>query len=111
MNYTSFIVKIVGQPQQSFFPDQTSVTEVLVKFAPIRNNKAINIFQISICGKLASDVAKYYQKNDYIIIEGYISLRKNLSNNLIIGSAKQIEISVFKIYPFPLTSDFKKNLN
>jgi len=108
MNYTSFIVKIVGKPEQSFFHDGTSVTEMLVKFPPIRNIKTTDIFQITIWGTLAYDVIKYYKINDYIIIEGYISLRESISNNFSFPNDKQVEISVFKIYPFLLSSNIKK---
>ena len=40
---------------------------------------------------------KYYKINDSIVIEGYISVRNNGTTK-----NKQIEISVFKIYPFLL---------
>ncbi len=99
MNYTSFIVKIVGKPEQSFFHDDTSVTEMLVKFSSVRNIKTTDIFQIAIWGTLAHDVIKYYKINDYIIIEGYISLRTNNYDDFSSLLNKQVEISVSKIYP------------
>lgn len=106
MNYASFIVKIVGQPKQTFPDNQTALTTILVKFSQNRNNEKSlgSIFQISIWGNLAYDVAQYYQINDYIVIEGYISIRENLFNKSFLTSTKQIEISVFKIYPFLLKS-------
>jgi len=49
-------------------------------------------------------VAKYYQSDDYIIIEGYISL-KNINNDKDLNLLdKQIEISVLKLYPLLLKS-------
>jgi hypothetical protein len=60
------------------------------------------IVHVSIWGKLSYDSAKYYQPDDYIIIEGYILIKNiNIGNieNLI---DKQIEISVFKLYPLLL---------
>ena len=33
MNYSIFIVKIIQNPEQSFFEDDTSVTEVLIQSA------------------------------------------------------------------------------
>ena len=57
-----------------------------------------------IWGNLSDNMTKYYQVNDYVIIEGYISRRKsNLKNYNI---ANEIEISVFKIYPFALDNAF-----
>jgi len=41
----------------------------------------------------------YYKINDYIIIEGYISLRTSNYDDFSSLLNKQVEISVFKIYP------------
>jgi len=105
MNYTSFIVKIVKEPEQSFFQNNTVVTEMLVKFIPTRK-KNLNIkdtFQISIWENSSYETIKYYQLYDYIVIEGYISLRPSfLSSGQTSQTDKQIEISVFKHYPFLL---------
>jgi len=102
MNYVSFIVKIIGKPEQSFFEDEISVTEVLVKLCQIGKNKVEIPLRLSIWGNLAYEVKQYYQINDYIIIEGYISLRESISDRYQIPNDKQVEISVFKIYPFLL---------
>jgi single-stranded DNA-binding protein len=104
MNYATFIVQIIEQPEQSFFKENISVAEVFVKFAPIQPKKSVEIFKISVWGNLADDLMKYYQVNDYVIIEGYISLRDNIHNdsfNLI--KDKEVEISIFKIYPLILS--------
>lgn len=98
MNYSNFIVKIIEVPRQSFFKDNTSMVEILVKFPQIRENKLASTLRLSIWGDLAYDVIKYYNVNDYIIVEGYISLKSLISDYL--TSDKQVEISVFKIYPF-----------
>jgi len=107
MNYTSFIGKIIKKPQQSFFNNNTSVTEITIKFPQLRNSDLGNILHLSIWGNLASDYIEYYEVNDYIVIEGYISLRESLSNNLNSNKDKRVEISVFKIYPFILNGKDK----
>ena len=104
MNYANFIVKILEKPKQRFFNSNISVTEILVKFSQIRKNNRGAIFKLSIWGNLAYEVAQYYQVNDYIVIEGYISLRENLSNQFTFVLDKHVEISVFKIYPFLLNN-------
>ena len=104
MNYSIFIVKIIQSPEQSFFEDDTSVTEVLVKFPQFLNRNFSDIFQISVWGNLAHDVAKYYDVNDYLIIEGYISLRDNHSDNFGTKKDKQLEFTVAKLYPFLLNN-------
>jgi len=95
MNYSTFIVKIIKKPVQSFFKNNISLTELVVQFPQIRNKNCKNTFQVSVWGNLSYDIIKYYQQNDYLVIEGYISLRNKNENK----NNKEIEISVFKIYP------------
>lgn len=98
MNYVNFIVKIIGKPEQSFFENKICITEVLVKLCQTKKNKLEIPLRLSIWGNLGYDIIKYYKIDDYIIIEGYISLRENIFDSS--TSDKQIEVSVFKCYPF-----------
>ena len=102
MNYVIFTVKVIKNSGQSFFSDGTSLTELTVQLPQIRKNNSKIIMQISVWGKLSYDVAKYYQPDDYIIIEGYISIRNSNLAQTINLIDKQIEISVFKVYPLLL---------
>jgi single-stranded DNA-binding protein len=104
MNYVIFAVKVIKNSGQSFFADGTSLTELIVQLPQVRNNNTKVILQVSIWGKLSYDVAKYYQPEDYIIIEGYISLKNINTDNLFNLLDKQVEISVFKLYPLLLKS-------
>ena len=104
MNYVIFAVKVIKNSGQSFFADGTSLTELIVQLPQVRNNNTKIILQVSIWGKLSYDVAKYYQPEDYIIIEGYISLKNINTDNLVNLLDKQVEISVFKLYPLLLKS-------
>jgi len=104
MNYGSFIVKLIGKPEQSFFEDNISVTEIDAKLSQTRKNNVDIIIKLSVWGNLAYDIVQYYQINDYIIIEGYISLSKSFSEIDNINNDKQVEISVFKVYPFLLNN-------
>jgi len=99
MNYSIFVVKIIKNPEQSFFKDGTSVTEFPVQLSQIRKNTIEIILQVSAWGKLGCDVMEYYNINDYIIIEGYISIRTGNYDDLPNSVNKQLEVSVFKIYP------------
>ena len=94
MNYTIFIVKIIKKPVQNLFKNNISSTEFIAQFPQIRNKNCINTFQVTVWGNLSSNIVKYYQDNDYLIIEGYISLYRKDQNR------KQIRITAFKIYPF-----------
>jgi len=96
-NYIGGIVKILETPNQKFLKNNIVVTEFRVQFPQIRNNKIINLV---FWGNLASDVAKYYKVNDYIIIEGYVSISKKQ-----ISKINEIKITVLKLYPFILGSN------
>jgi single-stranded DNA-binding protein len=109
MNYSSFIVKIIKKPEQRSFKNNISLTELVVQFAQIRKKKSKDTFRISVWGNLANDVMKYYKINDYILIEGYISIRNPIFNDSELNprkfkNNKQIEVSVLKIYPFNSTN-------
>ena len=104
MNYVIFAVKIIKNSGQSFFADGTALTELIVQLPQVRKNNVKVILKISIWGKLSYDIAKYYQPNDYLIIEGYISIRNLNTDRVIDLLNKQVEISVFKLYPLRLKS-------
>ena len=104
MNYVIFTVKVIKNLGQSFFADGTSLTELTVQLPQVRKNNVKVILKISIWGKLSYDIAKYYQPNDYLIIEGYISIRNLNTDRVIDLLNKQVEISVFKLYPLLLKS-------
>jgi hypothetical protein len=98
-NYIGGIVKILEVPKQKFL-NNTAVTEFRVQL-PVRNTTIVHLI---FWGNLA-DVATYYKINDYILIEGYLSLRDKRGSNLIAQPSKQIEITVLKLYPFLLSYD------
>jgi len=104
MNYVIFAVKVIKNSGQSFFDDGTSLTELTVQLPQVRKNNTKLIFQVSIWGKLSYDVAKYYQPEDYVIIEGYISIRNINIDRIVNLLDKQVEICVFKLYPLLLKS-------
>jgi single-stranded DNA-binding protein len=70
----------------------------------VQKNNSKVILQVSIWGKLSYDVAKYYKPDDYLIIEGYISIRNIDTGHVVNLLNKQVEISVFKLYPLLLKS-------
>jgi len=102
MNYVCLIGKILTEPKQSFFQDDLTKTQLWVKFPQSRQSKFIDLASLSIWGDLAYEVIKYYQVNDYILVEGFLNIQPN--NNPNNYKNEYIEISVFKLYPFILTS-------
>ena len=103
MNYTHFIVKIISKPEQSSFKNGIPLTEFIGKFYQFRKIASKNrLCKISIWGKSSLNFNKYYKKNDYIIIEGYLSFRKSEFEDLELKT--DIEITVYKFYPLSLKS-------
>lgn len=100
MNYVNSIVKILEKPELSRINDEIYVTKFLAKHPKLQDQKIETLVRVVIWGNSSEDISKYFFVGDYIIIEGYISLIDltfNYRNSL---TKKQIEISVFKIYPF-----------
>lgn len=102
MNYCTFIVKILKKPEKSYFEDAVWVSELPVKFYQFQNVNYDQSLILSFWGNLANDIVAYYQLNDYVIIEGYIHFKKMNNERNFNLIDKQIEISVFKIYPYLL---------
>ena len=106
-NYTSGIVKILENPVQTVFNNNNIPnTKFRVQFPQVRKNIVVNLV---FWGNLGRDVVNYYQINDYILIEGYLSLRDNQITNSRIKNSKKVEITVLKVYPFLLSYNRKAN--
>lgn len=100
MNYCNLIVKIIEEPIEHSLKESIQVTEIVVKFPQIRNQKILKHIRVLIWNNLGEDTIKYLKKNDYIIIEGYISLQGDSFQNTSFSRDNQVQISTRKIYPF-----------
>jgi hypothetical protein len=103
-NYFSGLVKILENPRKKKFKKVDNVIVVRAQFPQIRDSDII--LNLVFWGNLGQDVEKYYKINDYIIIEGYVSLRTNELTDCLIQTSQimEIELTVLKIYPFLLSS-------
>ena len=101
-NYFSGIVKIIETPKQSFVNNTTAITTFRVELPQSRKNKLISVI---FWGKLGGEVKGFYTANDYILIEGYASLRDKKLQILRQKSSKQITISVLRVSPILLNSE------
>jgi single-stranded DNA-binding protein len=100
MNYIGAIVKILETPKQKFINSNILVIKFRAQLPQVRKSR---IIKLVIWGKLARAVLDYYKINDYILIEGYASLReKNNSLNINKKPLKKVTITVLKVYPFLL---------
>jgi single-stranded DNA-binding protein len=96
-NIVGGIVKILEMPKQKIFNTNIPVTKFRVQFPQFRNT---SIVHLTFWGNLARDIAEYYKINDYILIEGYISVRNKKISGIDISKSKKVEITVLKVYPF-----------
>jgi len=93
-NYIGGIVKVLENPKQKILKNNIPLTEFRVQ-VPQARGKKVKVINLVFWGKLASEVANFYQPNDYILIEGYLSIPKK-------ESLKKVRITVFKIFTFVL---------
>lgn len=101
-NYIGAIVKILESPKNKTIKNKISITKFRAQLPQIRQTRVIDIV---VWGNLANDIAKYYSVNDYILVEGYVSLRKlslPKSNRKIL---KRARFTVLKAYPFLLSAN------
>ena len=100
INYFSGTVKILEQPIQKLIKKKFLITIVRVEIPQIRQNKLISLI---FWGKLGNAIINSYRMSDYLLVEGYSSIKKR---NLKISNAKlnKIIITGFKVYPLFLNS-------
>ena len=102
INYFSGIVKILENPIKISLNDKISVMKFRVEIPQKRKNK---ILTLVFWGTLVNEVKLYYQINDYILIEGSISLQNKKNQKLEAKNSKQVIVNVSKVYPFLLKSN------
>jgi hypothetical protein len=95
-NYIGCIVKILESPRQKTVQKNIKMTQFRAQLPQIRN-KNMTIAKLKVWGNLGRDIVEYYKVNDYIIIEGYVSISKK-------KKSKKVELTVLKAYPFSLPS-------
>jgi sRNA-binding carbon storage regulator CsrA len=96
-NFIGGVVKILENPKQKTIKNNILMTEFRVQFPQVRMNCIVHL---KFWGNLARDVATYYKINDYILIEGYLSIKDKYPIKLGIKVPKEVHITVLKIYPF-----------
>ncbi len=109
INYVSSTVKILEEPRQTFSKDSVLITQVRAQLSSIRDGNSQSFVTLIFRGKLGQSVKTYYHTNDFLIIEGYISLKNKKERALNLWPFKSVEITVFKVYPFLLGSNSIKH--
>jgi hypothetical protein len=99
MNYIGAVVRILETPRQIIFDKNILIVKLRAQLPQFRGIRVINL---TFFGNLAYDVLNYYGVNDYILIEGYLSIINQENANLGFPIIKKANVSVFKVYPFLL---------
>jgi single-stranded DNA-binding protein len=101
-NHIGTIVKILEIPKNKTIKNNISVTKFRAQLPQIRKTRVVDIV---VWGNLANDVAKYYGINDYILVEGYLSLQKVSTPKSDRKILKRAQITVLRAYPFLLSTN------
>ena len=94
-NYIGSVVKILEKPVQTIRNGKIVRTDFRVQLVQARN---IQIAYLVFWGNLGQDIINNYQLNDYIMVEGYLSLPNKTNNKLAKRSLKKALITVLKAY-------------
>ena len=99
-NYFSGMVKILEKPLQNFNNDKLTKAIFHVEIYQTRQNR---IAEVVFWGNLANETTNYYKINDYLLIEGYtsIKIKELVKENRKVAT---LTITVLKVYPFLLNS-------
>ena len=95
MNYIGSVVKILEKPIQTVINDKIIRTDCRAQLVQIRN---IQIADLVFWGNLAHEIGNNYQINDYIMVEGYLSLPNQKNPKLMKRPLKKIQITVLKVF-------------
>ena len=96
-NYIGGVVKILETPKQPRVKNKNIVViKLRAQIPQLRNSRLVTL---AFWGNLARDILTYYKVNDYLLIEGYLSLRNKTISPARNQKPKKVEITVLKVYP------------
>ena len=98
-NYFYSIVKILENPIQIQINDEISIITFRVELFQIRSNCTNQIIFLVFLGKKISKVKQYCKINNYILIEGYLSIKEKKSYISSFTTRKSVIVNVSKFYP------------
>jgi len=94
-NYIGSVVKILEKPVQTVIDEKIVRTNFRVQLVQVRN---IQIADLVFWGNLARDIMNTCQVNDYIMVEGYLSLPTKTNDKLVNRPLKHVQITVLKVF-------------
>ena len=101
MNYITLAIRLIGKPEYKHTENSIPFIEMLGKFYQPYNSN-FTFCKVLVWGNLAGDLMKYYTHNDYLFVEGYVSLKGQFIEDL--KTKIDIEVVAYKLYPYALKS-------
>ena len=105
LNHFSGVVRILEVPREKNLDHKLTVLKCRVELSQTRNNR---IMMLNVWSQFAKGILENYTIGDYILVEGYLSLKIPSKKRLSIKTsktAKKAEISVVKVYPYILITN------
>lgn len=102
LNYFNGVVRILKISNQKILKNKYKLIKYKVQLPHTRGSR---IIRLHFWGRLAENVKNNYQVNDYILVEGYVSLISFAKKKRSTKTSKKILLSAIKIYPFILNKD------
>ncbi len=107
INYLVVIIKILESPRDELIEDNILVTRFR---GQLPSSRTTNIIHVTFWGSLSQDISSRYKVGDYIMVEGYISLRNNELLDYGRVPVKKIDLSTRKIYPLYSSTNDSRNI-
>lgn len=99
MNSSIFIIKLAEDPNQEYYKTQIKFLEIQANFTYLLKEKIfIENINLLIWGDQGTDVIKYYRKDDYVVVQGVLSISAELDKTNLKSKEKKIEITVLDMY-------------
>nr|YP_011007508.1 hypothetical protein V2496_pgp011 [Sporochnus bolleanus]WAM64937.1 hypothetical protein [Sporochnus bolleanus] len=95
MNHAIFVVKVIKNPVHLIYKEYPTI-EITVQFPVVRQKNSRSELTILLWGGHRDDFLKYYKVQDYLLIEGILTL-KGYKNE-----KTDAKVIVKRLYPFLL---------
>ena len=102
MAYINTIVRILEISPIKIYGNETPMSKFRAQLPFVfDNSKNLTFVDCYLWGNLTFDLANYYKKNDYILIEGYFSPQLSKHTKRVI-----LNVTINKLYPFLFSLDY-----
>jgi single-stranded DNA-binding protein len=104
MNTCIFILKLTEDPNEENYQIKIKLLEIKATFTYFKKDIiCTENFNLLVWGNQIDYILQYYRKDDYVVIEGFLTIFSQPDSNTLKVKEKKIEITVLNMYLlFPL---------